>query len=357
MKVVMAAGSSGGHLFPAVATARRLKERSGEHTVSFVGSHRKLDAQIIKSEKHEFSFVTLERKILKDLIRSFSTLRRDRPDIVIGFGGYVSFPVVLAARALGIPTMIHEQNLYPGRANRVLAHVADRIAVSFKETGSLLMRRSGIRETGNPLRATLVPLEKAQARAELGLDVKRITILVMGGSQGAHSINTVFLEMVKGLDEGRRDILQVIHMSGPRDLDLVRSEYAAAGLRSKVFSFCDNMSQVYSASDVVVSRAGASSIAEITFFGLPAVLIPYPVARVHQIDNARFMERNGAAIVLQQKDLSAKGLEKAIFELMAKGRQVADNSRRLARPEATEWFVEEIIDLFKMKNKKSKTYD
>lgn len=350
MKILIAAGSSGGHIFPAIATAFKLRELNVENEVFFVGSKKDLDVGILKNEGHGFDTISSNKEVLKDFILSFSILRRFRPDIAVGFGGYVSFPILAMARLMGISTIIHEQNLVPGLANKILSNIADRVAVSFKETRTFFIRKSRIEETGNPIRVNLVRLTKDKALKIFDLEEGKFTILVMGGSQGAHFINDVILEMLKGMSEQQRQYFQFIHLSGLKDFEYVKSGYNALGVKSRVFSFCDRMSEVYSASDLVISRAGATSIAEITFFGLPAILIPYPNMKVHQIDNARFLEEKGAAIVIEQTNLSSSYFKEHILNLVRdrhRLRLISENASKLAVPDAAHRLAKEIIDVGK----------
>ena len=351
MRLLIAAGSSGGHIFPAIATAFKLKESKKMRDVFFVGSNKELDTQIFKNGGYAFDTLSASRRIVSDFRASHSILKRVRPDIVVGFGGYVSLPVVMTARLLGIPTIIHEQNVVPGLANRILLHVADRVAVSFPPTPRLMRRSSRIRETGNPVRIDLVRAERGKTLARLGLDPSKFTLLVMGGSQGAHRINEAVLEMLSGSPgENRWGGVQVIHLSGMRDFDEVKTRYRSVPVGSAVFSFYDKMGEVYSAADLVISRAGATSIAEITFFGLASILIPYPDRKVHQLENARFMEGRGASRVILQEDLLAQRLEREVAGLLASpGRReaMADNAKKLARPDAAENIIEEILSLAK----------
>ena len=350
MKVLIAAGSSGGHIFPAIATTFRLKELNKSTEIRFVGSGKKLDGDIFKNEGYDYYTVSSKRRIFKDLFSAFFILRKFQPDIAVGFGGYVSFPVLIMAKLLGIPTMAHEQNLCPGLANRILSNLVDRVAVSFKETNNFFLRKSIIEETGNPLRANLVKLDKAKALERFGLNQGKFTMLVMGGSQGAHFVNEIVLEALNDMSDAQKGRLQVIHLSGIIDFEFVKARYESISVANKVFSFFDMMSQAYSACDLVISRAGATSIAELTFFGRPAILIPYPNAKVHQIDNARFMEENGAAIVIEQRHLSRERLKTALLGLMDDKdalKRMSETSSRLSKPDAAYRLAVEIFNAVK----------
>ncbi|MDD5449853.1 MAG: undecaprenyldiphospho-muramoylpentapeptide beta-N-acetylglucosaminyltransferase [Candidatus Omnitrophica bacterium] len=348
MRIVIAAGSSGGHIFPAVATASRLRELDGGNKIFFIGSKKQMDQSILKNEGYEFGSLSSDKKILNDLFASFSILKRFKPDIAVGFGGYVSFPVLAMARLMGIATVIHEQNLVPGTANRFLSKFVDRIEISFGETRSFFLRKGKIRETGNPIRINLVKIKRQEAIKLFDLDEQRFTVLVMGGSQGAHFINDAVLEALKGIDGQKKDYFQIIHLSGIKDFEFVKKTYDALGIKGRVFSFCDRMSEVYSASDLVISRAGATSIAEIAFFALPAILVPYPNVKVHQIENARYLEKRRAAIVIEQDNLSAGYLREVMLKLMADRQRlktIANNCSRLSVPDAASRLAGEIINV------------
>jgi UDP-N-acetylglucosamine--N-acetylmuramyl-(pentapeptide) pyrophosphoryl-undecaprenol N-acetylglucosamine transferase len=348
MRILIAAGSSGGHIFPAIATAFRLKEIDSKNEVFFVGTQKALDIDILKNGGYKFDTISSNKKIFKDLLRSFSILRKIKPDVAVGFGGYVSFPTLAAAKMMGISTLIHEQNLVPGLANRTLSNIVDRIGVSFKETRNFFSNKSRIRETGNPIRENLLKLKKEKALEIFDLDKELFTVLVMGGSQGARFVNDVVLEALKNMPQAQRRYFQFIHLSGLNDFEFVKAGYESLDVKGRVFSFCDRMSEVYSASDLVISRAGASSIAEITFFGLPSILIPYPNVKVHQVDNARFLEQQQAAIIIEQANFFPAYFKEVILNLMRdrhRLRQIAENVSRLSIPDAAHRLAMEIIDV------------
>lgn len=346
MKILIAAGSSGGHIFPAIATAFRLKELNAENQIFFVGSAKILDADILKNEGYAFGTMSSDKKIFKDLFDAYAILKKFRPDVAVGFGGYVSFPMLAMARFMGITTVIHEQNLVPGLANRVLSNITDSVGISFADSRNFFISKKNIKEIGNPTRINLVKLQKDKAAKLFDLDGQVFTVLVMGGSQGAHFINDVVLDALKKMSESERRYFQFVHLSGAKDFDFVRTNYEPLGLRHKVFSFCDRMSEVYSACDLVISRAGASSISEIAFFGLPSILVPYPNPKVHQIENAKFMEGKNAAIIIEQENLSASYLKEVILNLMRdrlRLKQLSENAAKLSAPEAARRLAEEII--------------
>ncbi len=351
-RIIIAAGSSGGHIFPAIATTVSLKELRGSSEVIFIGSGKKLDKEIFENNKCDYYSLSARRRILSDLKSAFLIVKKFKPDVVVGFGGYVSFPVLLTAKMLGIPTIVHEQNMFPGFANRILSNFVDKMAVTFEDTDSFILKKSIIEKTGNPLRPNLAKWEKAEAGGKLGLAKNKFCVLIMGGSQGASFINSAAADIFRGMDNAQKEKIQCIHLSGVKDFEFVKSGYDSAGVENRVFAFLDTMSHAYSAADLVISRAGATSISEITFFGKPCILIPYPGKKVHQLENAAFLEKNGAAAVIEQQGFCKDDLKNAIFDLInnpAKLKAMAENSSRLARPDASYRLAGEILKMVKGK--------
>ena len=269
------------------------------------------------------------------------------PDVVLGMGGFTSVPALLAARWLrrrGTGTLIHESNAVPGKANRWAGRFADRIAVGWAECARFF-RRKPVTVTGTPIRATLRGGKVADARARLGLRPGPFTVLVAGGSQGAHAINGAVAAALPWLD-GRREMLQFVHLSGPRDEPFVRESYRKNAFDAKVMSFCDQMELAYSVADLVVARSGAATLAEIAAFGLPSILVPYPhAAGNHQWHNARVFERAGAARLVDQAQLTGgrggngqcvAALIAGLLDNEAERRQMARAARALAVDDATE---------------------
>lgn len=350
MKVLFAAGSSGGHIFPAIAAATELKNMDKAGDIRFVGGSRDIDREILGNAGYKYYSISSRNRIMKDLVSSFVILRKFRPDLAVGFGGYVSFPVLVTARILGIPTMVHEQNVFPGLANRMLSKFANKIAVSFIGSNNFFMRKKAVVETGNPLRPTLVKMGRAEALAKLGLDEKKFTILITGGSQGAHFINEAVLAALNGMDKVSLNAIQIIHLSGAGDYEMVAAGYKSLDVVSRVFSFFTLMDEAYSASDLVISRAGATTISELALFEKPAILIPYPSPKVHQLENARFLEKNGAAIVIEQAGFSNGRFTSVILDLITdrdRLRLMSEKARSLSRPDAAKRLAQEIVNVVK----------
>jgi UDP-N-acetylglucosamine--N-acetylmuramyl-(pentapeptide) pyrophosphoryl-undecaprenol N-acetylglucosamine transferase len=356
-KILIAAGGSGGHIFPAVALARRIKEKVTDCDILFVGSDKSLDKGIFQKEGLKFALLSSNKLPYKksfktilfflglffDSVRSLFIVASYKPSVVVGFGGYVSSPVSVAAYILGIPVVAHEQNVVPGRANKILFRLASKIAVSFSETKESMgpLADKAI-YTGNPIRANLYKNDRAGSVKRLGLEPGKFTILVIGGSQGARGLNEKFLAAVSNIDDKTKAALQVIHITGMADYTKASREYERIGLDHRVYSFVDQIEDAYSASDLVVTRSGASAIFELALFGKPMILVPYPFAMSHQTENARVFSKRGAAIEMAEKELSPEDLKNRMIGLLndplaleglgcsARGMSVPDASDRLA---------------------------
>ena len=361
MKILIACGGSGGHIFPAIALAQGLKESGASSELLFVGSNAVLDKRIFEKEHFRYTLLSSNKlpyrisiktfmffiKLKLDIIKSLWILIKFSPDAVVGFGGYVSCPVIFAAYILRIPSVLHEQNVVPGRANRAMFRFVRKIAVSFKETIGYTGRWAFKTVfTGNPIRITDLKDDRAGSIKKLGLDPARFTVLVIGGSQGAHNLNKFFLEGLAGLEKGARSSLQVIHITGITDYDWASKIYKELGIEHRVFSFIDRIEEVYSASDLIVTRSGASAIFEIAYFGRPMVLVPYPFAMNHQAENAKFFSNHGAAVQIDEKDLSPALIRDKILKLAdnkEKLSAMAESARRLSVPDSSHNLAEIVL--------------
>jgi UDP-N-acetylglucosamine--N-acetylmuramyl-(pentapeptide) pyrophosphoryl-undecaprenol N-acetylglucosamine transferase len=343
MKVVIAGGGTAGHVFPAIAVADALRDRVGAR-VSFIGSPQGQEAALVPNAGYEFVAVEaaplprqLSIRAARAPLVAIGSIRRCRQlvrdaDAVVGMGGYVSVPAVLAARRERIPVVLHEQNAIPGLANRLLARRASAIGVSFESARSRFPSGTPVSLTGNPVRAQVLrvlryrPELAAEARRELDMAAGRTTVLVTGGSLGALHLDRVVAGAIELLAD--RADLQLLILTGPDHLkEIVVGGYSQLIVRA--FSFLDRMELAYALADLVISRAGATSVAEVSVCGLAAILVPYPHATEnHQLANARELERAGAAEVLLDADLSAPDLANRIARL------VADTKRRQMMSEA-----------------------
>lgn len=366
MTVVIAAGGTGGHLYPAVALAREFLRQDLKTTVLFVGTSRELEKKVLAHEGFELEKIlawpVMGLGMLRaaaallalpvGLCQSLRILRTRQADLVIGIGGYTSPPVLVAAFLLGIRRVILEPNAYPGMANKVLGPLADIIFVAFEAAGRHFTR-SKVRVVGTPIRRAF--LEPAQtvspgfpedaARAAGGANR---TLLIFGGSQGAHAINAAMLAALPHL-EALRASVSVIHQTGEADHEFVKAAYEAAGFRSEVVPFVFDMPRALRSADLVVSRSGAVTVAELTACGKAAVLIPLPHAIYrHQERNAQVMESGGAAVVLSQENLTGLELAQTIETLLrdpGRLRAMGARSRALGRVDSAERMVRECMEL------------
>ncbi|HWO71611.1 MAG TPA: undecaprenyldiphospho-muramoylpentapeptide beta-N-acetylglucosaminyltransferase [Actinomycetota bacterium] len=348
MRVVIAAGGTAGHVFPALALARHLRAAGAE--VVFAGTAGGPEARVARAEGFGFAAVQARpfpRKVSTGALRAPLAAAQgvracrplvDRADVVVGMGGYVSVPPVLAALAARRPVVLHEQNAVAGLANRLFARWARRIGLSFAEAAATLPGRARAVVTGNPVREEIVAVRERradladEARAALGLEPGRRTVVVFGGSQGARRIDEAAAGAARLL--GDRGDLQLLVLTGEAHRGMVEEADGAGGrLRVRALPFLDRMELAYAAADLVVARAGASSIAEITVCGLPAILVPYPYATAnHQEANARAVERAGAAVVLRDVELTPRVLGTRIAALLEDPATLARMAER-----ATAW--------------------
>ena len=334
LKVLVVSGASGGHLFPAQALLDALKD--GGDVESLLVLPRKNILKDRKALAHRLEYISVSSiglgpsfknlfaffNFFRGTIESAAIIFKFRPDVVAGFGSIVSVPVILIARLLGAKTLIHEQNLSPGRATGFLCGFVDRIAVSFAETEEYLKKyRSKIILTGNPLRSELAVIEKQKALEFFGLQQDKFTILVCGGSQGSSSLNAAFQGALASLPE--RSGIQVIHLSGKKELPQVEKRYKELGVSARCLDFLDKMQYAYSCSDLAVSRSGATTIAELVFFRLPSILIPYPYAYRHQSLNAEALEKSGSAVIVDDHELDKGGLKMELARLLGSRDEVA----------------------------------
>ncbi len=360
MKVLVVTGSSGGHIFPALSLLDTLKDKKID-TLLVIPSG-SIKNQVLLN-RYNLSYLSISnirlRFNLKDFIaalkffkgswESLILLIKFKPDIVAGFGSINSVPIVLLAWLFRIKTLIHEQNVVPGRANRLLAKFADRIAVSFTETKDYLkVNQEKIVTTGNPIRQELKRIEKRTALSFLEFSDDKFTLLAMGGSLGSHSINMAVPLAVSIISNNYR--LQVIHITGTQDYDLLNKRYRDlnANVKAKLFTFLEDMRYAYSACDLVVCRGGATTIAELINFRLPAVIVPYPFAYGHQLSNAEVLKRKGAAIIIDDHELTAN-LLKEVIEPFINNPQNLQNMRLnyngLLKDNARELLFNEVMSL------------
>jgi UDP-N-acetylglucosamine--N-acetylmuramyl-(pentapeptide) pyrophosphoryl-undecaprenol N-acetylglucosamine transferase len=362
VRVLIVGGGTGGHLFPAIALAEAFLKKDPENQVRFIVTRRPLDAQVLG--EREFSFKVLNVEGIKGKgaagkIRSMILLPRAfkeslkmieeiRPEVVLGVGGYVTGPMVLAAWWKGIPCAIQEQNSIPGMTNRMLGKVADWIFLAFDDQGSYFSKRKS-RLTGNPIRKEL-----QKAFDQKISPSESMTVLILGGSQGAHRINQA---VVDDLDElgTWKDELFFIHQTGEKDEKEIALAYQEKGFHHQVRAFFPDMAGVYGQADMIIARAGAMTLSEITALGKPSLLIPFPfAANNHQEHNARALVKAGAAEMILEKDLQPGFLADRIRTWLSDRDIVTAMGKKaeaLGRRQAAEEIVEECYQLVEAKNK------
>jgi UDP-N-acetylglucosamine--N-acetylmuramyl-(pentapeptide) pyrophosphoryl-undecaprenol N-acetylglucosamine transferase len=356
LNVAIACGGTGGHLFPGVAVAEELLRRGA--IVTLMVSPKEIDQLAVKSATG-MRVVTLpavgltKRRLwsfLKGFLHSYRAARRDfvlsRPQAVLAMGGFTSAPPILAARRCGAATFLHESNTIPGRANRWLSRIVDHAFVGFPETAPRLQARQ-ISVTGTPVRAKFKDLSTTSCRMALGLNPERPVALVMGGSQGARGINDLVLRSLRIL-AGQASNWQWLHLAGAADVQTIERAYGESNLTAKVFPFCAEMELVMGAATAAVSRAGASSLAELAATRLPAVLVPFPAATDnHQFYNALAFEKTGAARMFQQGASSVDEFARCLVELMCNEEVRGKMQRAMAgwhKPNAAERIAETMLE-------------
>ncbi|MDE1921165.1 MAG: undecaprenyldiphospho-muramoylpentapeptide beta-N-acetylglucosaminyltransferase [Candidatus Omnitrophica bacterium] len=322
MKILIATGGTGGHIFPAIETAKALRTRG--HQVIFAGVLGGNEAKIRELDFPVFSlsarglndtsfkgWLTFGRVMSQAIFRSFGVVQKCAPDKIVGFGSYGAFPVVMAGALMRRPLLIHEQNVVPGRANALLSRVAGKIAISFEGSRKYFAPAKAV-WTGCPCHYKSLP-SRAQGLIAFDLKQNKKTIVLIGGSQGSQRLNEVFFEMVKDLPPAN---FQAVHMTGPKEFATYEARYAKENLPVKACAFIDDITQAYAAADIVIARAGAATVNELGLLGIAAVLVPYPFAGDHQKHNARVLADAGVAIVIEQKDLTKSSLKEAVTRML-----------------------------------------
>ena len=354
----MAGGGTGGHLFPALAIADEVKKQNPKAVFLFAGTRDKIEARVVPQRGYKFVTIWISGfhrslrlqnllfpvKILVALIQSFFLIKRFSPDVVVGTGGYVCGPVLFVASLLGIPTVVHESNSYPGITTRLLSGRATRVFTAFEATNRWLKRTDNVELVGTPTREALDNVSRQSAFKFFGLDEKKQTVLVFGGSLGATSVNRVMVQVVDNLVARG---VQFIWQTGEDDYSDLNSRMSGKSI-GWIGAFIDRMDYAYAAADIVVSRSGATTIAELTRLGKPAILVPYPFAAAdHQTMNARTIAEQGAAAIVVDKDAEIL-LGKTILELLgdrARMESMAKASRSLGRTDAAKVIAEKILNL------------
>lgn len=333
MKAVVVASSSGGHVCPALAFCQGLREREGGAAITFVTTDGEIERTLLGSAfpalyyRRERLTVFSAHKLIALFWQARKLFLRLQPDLVAGFGGSLSIPFILAARFHSIPCFIHEQNMTLGRANRLLTLFADKIILSFPPAKGAAAPKAKTLVIGLPLRKGFQKIDKRQARHYFGFNDQDFVLLVAGGSQGSTRINA---EAVKALQAVDGAGIGVIHSTGFFDYEHILREYKDIKMHKHIAPFIERMDYAMSACDLMIARAGAGTIAEIAFMKTPAVLIPYPHAQQHQLDNARFLSDNNAALLMEEQGFDASVLKEKIIAVINNRRALAELSSALA---------------------------
>lgn len=335
MRVLLAGGGTGGHIYPALAVAEGLKAVYPELELLYVGTKKGLENTIVPQSGVPFATITVEglpRKVSPALLKAgvkameggleaLQVVRHFRPDLVIGTGGYVCGPVIMAAKMCRVPAVIHEQNAFPGVTNKLLARIADLVLVNFEDAKKYFVHPEKVLKTGLPIRPEVLATSKAEGLAFLGLSEQKQTLLVSGGSRGAKSLNQAMVEAYPKLLA--HEELQIIHLTGTLDHEETLAALRQQGIAPEVYPqlvirpYLHEMEYALAAADLCVGRAGATYLAEITACGLPAVLVPYPFASEnHQQYNAQSLVDCGAAAMILDKELSGETLYRALQPLV-----------------------------------------
>jgi len=354
MRVLIAAGGTGGHIYPGIAVAQEIMRRDGNSKVLFVGTPRGLEVRLVPQAGFKLSLIdsaglknvsAMARArgmamLPQSFLSAWSVIKEFKPDVVVGAGGYVSGPVVLTAAIARRPTLVMESNALPGWTNRVLARFVDRAAVSFEQALPFFRGKAVV--TGNPVRREFFEIPPKQRDAE------KFSLLIFGGSQGARAINEAMVAALPLLKGAR---LRIKHQTGPLDFERIRAAYQDAGWTSdaEVSSYIDNMVADFANADVVICRAGATTTAELIAAGKASVMIPFPLAADdHQRKNAEALETSGAARMILQKDLTGERLAKDIIELAEQPELINEMEvaiRKLQRGDAASAAVDMIEEL------------
>ena len=368
MKIILAGGGTGGHLFPGIAIAEEFRRRGESPEVIFIGTEKGIEASIVPREGYPIRYLGAEGVVGKSLTKKISAgikttfsvyeahrlLRGLRPDAVIGLGGYASFGPVLAGSFLSLPTVIMEQNAVPGLANRILSRVADIICVTYHESIAFFPKNKTY-ITGNPVRQGILTAHKESAYELFDLERGRFTVFVFGGSLGARKINNAICNAFNYIHDMREKI-QFIHQTGKSDYDAVRETYRKWGFKGTLAPFIHRMPEAYAVADLVISRAGATTLAELTAVGRASLLIPYPhAAGHHQEQNAERLSEMGAARIIHDHELDGETLANQVRELYENPgirTEMARSCRSLGRPDAAHKVVEIVMSLVKRKEQR-----
>ena len=371
MRVIIAAAGTGGHINPGIAIANKIKEKEKDSTIIFVGTTRGIENDLVPragyelktveaygiSKKISFKTISNNFKTIKGFSQAMKIVREFKPDVVIGTGGYICGGTILAAHRLKIPTVIHESNAYPGKATKFLYRRLDKILLGFKDAEKYFNDKSKVVVTGTPTKVKKQELTASQKEAilkEFSLSDKQKTVLVFGGSQGAKAINDAMIALIKSK---KNTDYQIIWSVGQKQYNIIKEEFAKDGINidkinnTKIVPYIYNMGEVMNAVDVIVARSGAMTITEISIVGKPAIFIPLPSNSANrQIDNARVLEKLGAARIILNDAVNGENLSETIEEIISNDsemKQMGQKATKIAEYDVEEKIYEEIKKIVK----------
>jgi len=360
LRLVIAGGGTGGHLFPGIAIAQEFMQRNAENRVLFIGTGKPFEKQALSKMGYSHHKIAAEgfkgRGILKQmhalfkipqgLFQSVGILNRFKPHLILGVGGYAAGPVILGGWFLGIKSALHEQNLLPGITNRLLAPVARRIYISFQDTQSRFKLQK-VRCTGNPIRKEILNRADSAQAKDNDDSHRRFTVLIIGGSQGAHSINKTMIEALRHIEDP--DQFFFTHQTGLADESRVKDAYHTLGVAYNVRPFFEDIGHQYLKADLIIGRAGATTVAETTALGKGVIFIPYPYAADnHQVLNALTLTEEGAAEMIHQEQVSGQRLAERIEYYASRPEalnQMALKAKRFGKPDAAKTIVDDLYRL------------
>lgn len=366
LKILIAGGGTGGHLYPAIALVKEIEHRFPNSEILFIGTSRGIEAKVLPQMGYRLKLIWLkglERKVtLSNLLLPFQIivslfqcaiiLLQFRPHVVIGTGGYVSGPAILLAALFHFPTLIQEQNSYPGISTRLLARLADQVHLSFEDSIRFFKDKEKVFISGNPVRQSLGIENRSEAVSKLGIDDTKKILFIFGGSQGAHSINLAILKNLDRIMEN--SAWQIIWGCGERDWDMIQQACEKYGVRVLAKPYFSDMGAVYAVTDLVISRAGATTLAELQICGLPSILVPYPYAAAgHQAANARALVNQNAAEMVLDHELNSEKFMNTLHGLMNdenKRKILGMGLKKLAKPAAAKNIIDAMIHLLKLRS-------
>ena len=360
MKLIIAGGGTGGHLFPGIAVAEEFLARDRDNEVLFVGTERGIEARAVPAAGYRLELISAAgirgkrglsqikgvAMMIYGYAQSRKVLKEFRPDLVLGVGGYASLPMVLAARGMQIPRYIHEQNAIPGQTNRLLARFADGVFITLEESARYFPKDSTLL-TGNPLRRQILNSIGLEGKGQ-GANSSHscFNLLVFGGSQGAHAINMAMVEALPFLKQSQLK-LEIVHQTGENDCESVTAGYKSAGVEARVTPFISDMASEYARADLIICRAGATTIAEVTACGKTCLFIPFPHAvDDHQRKNAEALLKKDACFMMLEQELSGKSLAESINTLAKKPELIQSTGElafSMARLDAARIIVDEML--------------